>query len=261
MRDPETRMNVWILISKSTAKEILNLKSELEKVPANNIAKLVKGQATATSQTRAVMLRDLAVGLMSKTTASTLPFIEISGDGDNKAAMISETAVFKGDKLIGRMDKIEGRGLMWVLGKVKSGIIEVEDSDNNKVSIEIIRSSTKMIPEINNNKIMIKVNITEEGNIGEQAGSKNLSKLKEVEFLEKKKADVIRNEVIAAVKKAQELDADVFGFGDAIHKKYPEQWKKLEENWDELFMNVQVEVDVDAKLRLMGRIIKPSTPE
>lgn len=259
-RDPETRVNVLVLISQNKAQEILSANSELEKIPANNIVKLVEGHAAATSQTRTVRLRDLT-GLMSKTTASTLPFIKLSSDGDKKVPMISGTAVFKGDKLVGDMDKNEGRGLMWVLGEVKSGIIEVEDSDNNKVSLEIIDASSKIIPEIKNNKITINININEEGNIGEETGTENLSKLTEVASLEHKKDEAIRSEVMAAVQKAQDLDADVFGFGDAVHKKYPKQWKNLEDNWDEKFKDIQVEVHVEAKLRLMGRIIKPSVPE
>jgi len=261
IRDPEPRMNVWVLISQGTAKEILDVKSELEKVPANNISNLIEGHAAATSQIRAVKLKDLVIGLMSKTTASTIPFIKIVKDGDKKVAMISGTAVFKGDKLVGSMDKIEGRGLLWVLGNVKSGIIDVEDSNNDKVSLEIMRASSKIMPELNNNKISIKVNINEEGNIGEQTGPENLAELREVALLEEKKAEVIRREVMAAVRKAQELDSDVFGFGDAIHKKYPEQWKKLEDDWDEVFKDIQVEVYVEAKLRLMGRISKPTVPE
>lgn len=261
MRDPETRVNVWVLISQNSAQEILSTNSELEKIPANDIAKLVKGHAAATSQTRAVRLRDLVPGLMSKTTASTIPFIKISNDGDKKVPMISGTAVFKGDKLVGEMDKNEGRGLMWILGEVKSGIIEVEDSNNEKVSLEIIDASGKIIPEIKDNKIIMKININEEGNIGEETGTANLIKLTEIASLEKKKDEAIKSEVMAAVKKAQELDTDVFGFGDAVHKKYPKQWKNLENNWDEKFKDVQVEVHVEAKLRLMGRIIKPSVPE
>lgn len=261
VRDPETRVNVYVLISEHTAKEILDAKSELESLPAMNIAKLDKDYADATSQTKAVRLRDFVVGLMSKTTASTAPFIKITGDGDKKVAAISGTAVFKGDKLVGVMDKHEGRGLMWVLGEVKSGIIEIEDSNNYKVNLEIIHASGKIVPEINNGKITIKVIIHEEGNIGEQTGSTNLSKLPEVAFLEKKKTEVIKDEVMASVKKAQDYDADIFGFGDAVHKKYPKQWKSLEANWNKLFKEIQVEVDVDAKLKLMGRIAKPTVPE
>ncbi|MDP4178370.1 MAG: Ger(x)C family spore germination protein [Bacillota bacterium] len=260
-RDHETRMNVLILISEDNASEILNVKPEFEKVPADNISKLVEGQAAATSQAPAVKLRDFLTKLVSKTTSPTAPFIKLTRDGDKKAVMISGTAVFKGDKLVGSMNKHEGRGLLWILGDVKSGIIEVEGSGNDKVCLEIISASSKIVPEIKNNKITIKVNIFEEGNIDEQTGLENLSKLSEVASLEKKKADVIKSEVISAVEKAQELDSDVFGFGDDIHQKYPKQWKNLESNWDETFKTIQVQVNVKTKLRLIGRLIKPNVQE
>lgn len=261
MRDPETRVDVLVLISENSAQDILNSITELEKVPASNIVKLVKGNAAATSQTMAVTLRDIIPGFMSKTAGSIVPFIKISNDGSNIVPMISGNAVLKGDKLVGEMDKKEGRGLMWVLGKVKSGIIEVEDSNNDLVSIEIIDASSKIVPEIKNNNIIMRVNINEEGNISEETGSLNLGKLPQVASLENKINEAIKNEVMAAVKKAQELDTDVFGFGEAVHKKYPKQWKKLKNTWDEEFQNVQVEVHVEGKLRLMGRISKPSVPE
>ena len=261
MRDPETRGNVWVVVAQGTAEEVLDVKSELEKVPANNIATLIKDNAAATSQTSAIRLRDFASRLMSKTTAPIAPFIEISEDGEEKVAKISGTAVFKRDKLVGKMNKIEGRGLLWVLGEVKGGIIEVEGPDNNRVSLEIIRARGKIVPEIEDDRIKMKVNIIEEGNIGEQSGPENLADLTKIAILEEKKAEVIQSEVMAAVKKAQELDADVFGFGDAVHQKYPEEWKDLESNWDEIFPDIEVEVNVEAKLTLMGRINKPAVPE
>jgi spore germination protein KC len=176
-------------------------------------------------------------------------------------AAISGTAVFKGDKLVGKLDKAEGRGLLWVLGKVKSGIIIVKGPQNDKLSLEIIRASGKITPELKNNTITMNITVNEEGNIGEETGPENLSKLPEIKALEEKKTEVIRNEIMASIKKAQELNADIFGFGDAVHQKYPKQWKSMEDKWDELFPNIQVTVKIEAKIRLMGRINRPAAPE
>lgn len=260
-RDPETRNNVWVLVAQGTAGEVLEAKPQLEKIPANNISKIVEGEAAATSQTLAVRLRDFLEKLMSKTSAPVAPIIQVSGDGDKKFAEITGTAVFKDDKLVGKLDKFEGRGLLWVLGKVKSGIINVEGPLNDKVSLEIIHAQGKLAPEIKGNEITIKITVNEEGNIGEETGNEDLSKVTEIDILEQRKTEVIRNEIMAAVKKAQELNADIFGFGDAVHKKYPKQWKSMESNWDEIFPNIKVEVKIEAKLRLMGRINRPAAPE
>jgi spore germination protein KC len=218
MRDPETRVNVQFLVAQGTAEEVLDVKSELEKVPANNIAKLLKGNARASSQINEIKLRDFASRLMSKTMAPFAPFIEISGDGEEKIAVISGTAVFKSDKLVCKLDKKESRGLSWVLGEINSGIIDVEGPNNNIVSTEIIRAKGKMIPEIEDDRIKMKVNITEEGNIGEQMGPEDLTKLPVIALLERKESEVIQDEVMAAVEKAQKLNADVY-YDGAVSSK------------------------------------------
>lgn len=261
LRDHETRLNVWVLVSKGRADEVLDAKSELEKLPGRSIANLVENQ-TATSQTSAIKLIDFLTRLMSKTTAPIAPIIEVSGEGKEKTVSVSGTAVFKKDKLAGQLDKAETRGLLWVIEEVKSGIIEVDcPKGEGKVSLEITRASSKITPEIEDDRIHMKVNIKEEGNLGDQSCPENLALPPGVAFLEKEKAAVIQSEVMAALKKAQELNTDIFGFGDTIHQKYPEQWKDLENRWDEVFPNIEVEINVEAKLRLTGKLSRPAGPE
>lgn len=261
MRDPETRLNVYILVADGSAEDALATDPQLEKVPANAISKLVEGEAKSTSQAMAVELKDFKDSLMVKTNAPVAPIVEISDDGEKKTAKINGTAVFKGDRMVGALDKTEGRGLLWVLGKVEGGIIETTSSQGNPVSLEIVRAKGKFSPELVDGKVRITITISEEGNIGEEAGTENLTALPEVAFLEKQKGEVIKNEVTAAIKKAQELHADIFGFGESIHHKYPEEWTAMEDQWDELFSEIEVEVKVEAKLRLSGRISAPAVPK
>ena len=261
MRDPETRLNVYILVARDSAEGVLDTEPQLEKTPANMIFRLVEGEAKSTSQAMAVRLRDFKDSLMVKTNAPVAPIVEISDDGDQKTAKINGTAVFKGDRMVGELDKIEGRGLLWVLGKVEGGIIETTSSQGNWVSLEIVRAKGSFSTELVNGKVKITITILEEGNIGEQAGPENLTTLSEVAFLEKQKGEVIKNEVLAAIQKAQELDADIFGFGESIHHKYPKEWTAMEDNWDEIFSEIEVEVKVEAKLRLTGRINRPAVPK
>lgn len=261
VRDHETRLKVWILVSKGTAEEVLDVKSELENTPAMNIADLIEIQ-TATSQTSVVKLEDFLTRLMSKTTAPIAPIVEVSGKGEERTVRVSGTAVFKKDKLVGQLDETETRGLLWVINEVKSGIIEVDcPRSDGKASLEIIRASSKITPEIEDNKILMKMNIKEEGNLGDQSCSENLVLPTGVASLEKEKAAAIQSEVLAALKKAQELNTDIFDFGEAIHQKYPEEWKDLESRWDEVFPNIEVEINVEAKLRLAGKINWLATPE
>lgn len=151
---------------------------------------------------------------------------------------------------------------MWVLGEVKSGIIDVDCSGGDgKASLEITRAGSKITPEIKGGRIYIKVNIREEGNLGSQSCPENLSNPEAFKLLEKKKKAVIESEIAAALKKAQKLNTDVFGFGDVINRKYPKQWKDLESRWDEFFPHIEVALTVETKLRRTGRITKSAYPE
>lgn len=258
-RDSETRSLVWVLICDKTANEVLDIKSDFESIPSRGINELVK-QQQYNSQAPMVDLHKFASRLMSKTTSPIAPLIKVSVEGNKKIVYVSGTAVFKQDKMIGEMNEKETRGMLWVIGEVKKGIIVTADpGSNNKVSLEIICASSKIIPEIENGKINMQIMIKEEGNLGEQSDSNDLANPKVIEVLEKNKESIIRNEVMLALKKAQSLDADVFGFGEAIYQKYPKEWKNMKENWNEIFKKINIDVVVDAKLRRTGRITKPIT--
>ena len=163
--------------------------------------------------------------------------------------------------MAGELDNIETRGLLWVLGEVKSGIIEVDCPDSQgKIGLEIIRAGSKTTPEIKGDSILIKVKVNETGNIGEQTCAANLMEPSMIAALNEGKAEAIRGEIMAALKKARELNADIFCFGEAVHKKYPKLWKELENRWDEIFPDLEVEIDVETRLQEAGRIIRPASP-
>lgn len=261
IRDHETRTTSWVLISRDRAEDVLNVKPKQEKIPALEISRLVLAQS-ATSESSITPLREFAGKTMSKTTAPVAPIIEVKGDGGNKSISISGTAVFKEWKLAGELDKRESRGLLWVIGKIKSGIITVDYPDeNSKVSLEIIKASSKITPVVNGDNIKFRIDIKEEGNLGEEDGYEDLTQPERIAALEKKKAAAIKDEVMAAISKSKELNADIFGFGEIIHQRKPKEWKNLEKRWDEVFPEIQLEVNVEAKLRLSGRIGRPNVPE
>ncbi|MDK2878933.1 MAG: spore germination protein [Thermoanaerobacteraceae bacterium] len=51
----------------------------------------------------------------------------------------------------------------------------------------------------------------------------DLIKPKPIKSLERRQATVIRNEIEFVLKKAREWGVDIFGFGETVHRKYPEE--------------------------------------
>ncbi len=256
-RDHEYRRLSYLFIAKGKAKDIIKGEHEQEKIPGKALESLAKA-TKATSKLPKIDLNDFFNTLTSKTTDSIAPGIHVIEKKINKKTKkvieLDETAIFKKDKLAGWFDWTETRGLLWVLDKVKSGIIIVKSPKDEKeyVSLEIIRASSKVKPEIRDGKLSVTVEVKEEGNLGEQMSQVDLTKPDTFKELEKRQAAAIEEEINAALHKAQEWGVDIFQFGEAFHRKFPKEWPELKENWDEEFKKLEVTLEVDAKLRRVG---------
>ncbi|NMA15164.1 MAG: hypothetical protein GX930_08020 [Clostridia bacterium] len=71
----------------------------------------------------------------------------------------------------------------------------------------------------------------------------------------------MKKEVLSAWEKARQYNTDIFGFGEAVHKKYPKQWEEIEDEWDDYFPEIKLSLEVEAKLRRSGMTTKPPIQE
>lgn len=256
-RDHEFRASTWLAIAREDAADILEATPDLETIPSVQIDKMMDSQEY-TSQTYTINLLDFLKRLKSDTTAPVAPLIGVSDGEDDKMIQLSGTAVFDKDKLVGELSETETRGLMWVEGNVKSGVIVVDcPCGKGKVELEIFQAESKVTPVLKDGHLSIKVKIEEKGNLGAQTCDEDLAPTKKLETLAKSQDKAIKTEVESALKKAQELNADVFGFGEAVYRKYPNQWKELKDQWSEIFPNLEVEIEVQSEVYGTGNITKP----
>jgi Ger(x)C family germination protein len=261
IRDHEPRLNEWLLITREQAETILSLESGLEKISALAIADLMRNYYLS-SKIRAVNLHEFAGTLLAKTTENTLPIIGVVKTDQEKGMVIEETGIFKSDKLIGYLNKKETRGLLWVLGKTQDGVVVVElPGEEGKVSLEIFGTKSKISSKVSEGKIRFEIDIAEVGSLGEQTSYANLSSREKLSLLENLKAKVIVEEVEAALKKAQECKADIFGLGEYLQRQNRKEWEKVKDNWGELFPHLEVKVKVKTKIRWLGLLTKPTILE
>ncbi|AAK76765.1 spore germination protein KC/spore germination protein [Clostridium acetobutylicum] len=259
MRYRETRLLVWLLITKSKVKDILSVPPNMEDTQGRNLAELISEQKEV-SEIPAINLKDFTERIMSKTSAPIIPIVEISTNNSagTKALRLTSTAVFKKDKMIGTLDSQQTRGLLWALNKVKTGVVPVNlPGYKGTIDVETIHSKGKIAAKLKDNKLIMKINIKQEGNLLEQNSSENLATPDNFKVIEKAEEETIKKQIEAAILKSRDLNADIFGFGDAIYRRHPKYFKKIEPQWNKTFKNLNIEVNVNCKLRRNGRISKP----
>lgn len=172
---------------------------------------------------------------------------------------LSGVAVFRDDKLIGWLDERETRGLLWLRGQIEKGVVTVPSpgEPEYEVSVEIRRGRTKVIPVCDGGRPGFNVKIWVEGDMIEQQSRENLAVPEKIEALENEVAGEVKERASAALAKAQrEYGVDIFGFGEAFHRKYKREWRKLKDRWDEEFSRADVCIDVEAHVREIGLLTK-----
>lgn len=262
-RDPELRPGVWIFIAKGeTAADIIKAKSEQSSTPAivlDGLAKLSR----ASSYSAVIHIEDFLRMLASETTAAYASRIEIAkrkkeGEQEIVEFKLSGAAVFRRDKLIGWLEEKETRGMLWVIGKVQSGIIIVKSPDNQNVGLEILYAGSKIKPEIREGKLFISIEITAQSNLGDSNSTLDLTTPAIYSRLNEQQRKVIENEVRACLEIAQKkYKIDLFGFGEAIHQNYPEDWKLIKDKWDEIYPTIPVELKIKTNINRYGMLTEP----
>jgi len=170
-------------------------------------------------------------------------------------------AAFSNDKFVGWLEDSETKGFLYIIGKSRRGVIPVSVGKGRPtVSLEMENAESQINPEIINGKLYTVVKIKAKGSIQEQGSSKELVSPQGMEELGRIFAKEIKELCLKSVKKAQHYKTDIFGFGAALHRKDPAQWRGVKDDWPEVFAEGQIDVEVEAQIIRSGQIserIKP----
>ncbi len=254
-RNPDSRPTALMVVSaEKKATDIMQIQDGMENVQAMGLADEIKLSARL-SKYPAVTVLDFQKCILSKTTAPVAPIVGIVEETGHNGEKIPKiriigTAVFKADRMIGQLNERESSGLLWATNKIKIGFLTIPEAN-----LEIVKAKSKIVPELHEDKIKITVEIEEESDLVLYKGRQDITD----EILQKLEEDQnkeIESQVMEAVEKSFALDADIFGFGEAVHRKHKKEWKDLQSRWDEIYPDTEVVVKVKTHINEIGEVSK-----
>ena len=258
-RDHETRYDVGIVISDGKAGEVLDVVSHLESFPAQDLKKLVERQkddAHGPQCTLFSFIKDYKIPYKS----TLVPIVRIitPEESDNKSPYlhIAGSAVFKDDKMVTSLDENQTRGALWVLGQVENGIIAL-DYEGANVAIEIIEGSGDFNVEYVDGRIKIKANAKMTGVLGELQGSRKVEPVV-LRAIEKACAEENESKIRSAINEIQSNKADVLGIAERFYRYHYKTWKKIADDFDSLYENADLTVDVKTEIIRTGSLMEPA---
>lgn len=250
--NPEFRRLSYLLISENKAEDLLNTFPK-------------------TANLQAIYLMNLIEDEIQRQTMPDLPFIEIairgvtsgvdpiavliSSDKETGIIKYSGLAVFRGDRMVGKLDVEETWSYLQLAEGKLSGLEVVRDveSEIGRLSIvfkDLKRKMRLVLTEKGNFKFECKLSF--EGIIFSQEVPAVYTKEIYLDQLENRVSTEVKREIETVFYKVQQkYNADIFGFGELVKAYMPEEWKRIED-WHEEFKKVELELDVETIIRRSG---------
>jgi len=266
-RDHEFRNDFDVIVAHdATAEEVLNVLTPIEKVPANKMLNSLRTSEKSWGTTQSIKIDELISTLNNKETSVVMSAIEIHGD---KSVGMAQTnvkkskstailkyaglAVFKEDKYIGLLTEDESRSLGFLKDKIESTIEIIACPKEGNLSTEITHSKTKIKGKFENGSPKINVSIDVNQNVGEVECDIDLTKEKSLHYVNKKTAELIKKRIEKTISTVQQsYRVDIFGFGEALHRTNPKEWKKIKKDWLTIFQELPVKVEVHVNTQGLG---------
>jgi len=272
-RDHEFRPDFYIAIAKdANAQELLELTTPTEILPAMELYKSLKVSQEAWAPTAAVNIIDFLQKITKTGVEPVLTGVTVIGDIKKGKTLGNVTrpksfsefkyvgiGVLKDDRLIGWLNESESKAYNYVTNNIKStvGIVGCPDSDK-KFNVEVILSRVNVLPSIRDGEPYAQVKMRTEANLAEVGCDVDLTKEEEFLKLQSAASEQLYDLLFDSITRVQRhYGADIFGFGEAFHRKHPRQWHQWKRDWDRYFKAMQVDISIDYKLRKIGKMINP----
>ena len=272
LRNYEYRTDFYFVIAKnSTANEVLGILTPIETVPGFSMYISLKMSEEKWAAMKSIRIIELVNSIIADGDNPVLTGIEISQDeispkstdilkqsGEYKKLNFTGLGAFNKDKIVGWLDEDESKGYNYITDNVKNTIEHADYDSKVKITYEIINAKSRTKVYFLENKPAIEVKIKTKCNIEIVEGEFDVSAEENKQVLNKLLASKVKLFCEKALNKAQkELKTDIFGFGEAIHRKYPKVWEKFKDDWNDKFPDLPVNITVEVNTNHLGQITKP----
>ncbi|MDF2789497.1 MAG: gerKC [Neobacillus sp.] len=267
-RDAQFRSTAMIVVAQGAkASDIVKVLTTIEKIPANKVIKTLKFTEKTWGENITVSMQDAIKTLVSPGRELVVSGFRVSGNV-NKGTKVENTqqtelssllyagslAIFKNGKLTKWIDGETARGSLFLLDKIYASAIGVKwEGKDEAIVYELIRQKTNVTVKMKKGKPRVSIEVQTEGNIGEARLPIDLNNPEVLLKIEKEIEKEIKKEISMAVKQTQKNKSDIFGFGEALHRTNPKEWKKIGSKWhDVYFPEVKTDIVVNAFIRRTG---------
>jgi spore germination protein KC len=267
-RDHEYRVTTTMVIANdSSAEALVEALTPVDKIPANKVLKTLEFSQKVWGETIKTSIQDVMKGMQSPDQATVVSGFRLVGNPKHASQLeniqesepestleASGVAIIKEGKLVDWRYGKEARGIVWILDKIKGTDINIDWKETKEaIAYQTIRQTTNVYAEVKNGEPHISIHTRAEGSLGEMNVPVDITKVDVISKMEKEVEKEITKELKRTIEQAQTNKVDIFGFGEAIRRSNPDEWKRLKPMWNDVyFPELKVDIIVEAYIRRAG---------
>lgn len=271
-RGHEYRTDFYFVIAKeTTARNLLSVLTPLEPIPGIELYDSLDASQENWAPVKSSKIIELINDINAEGKNPVVSGLELGDGFENlkstedlsksiqmKNLKYNGLGAFKDDKLVGWMNEEESKGYSYIVGNVNSTVAYVYYNKSTKISLEVIKASSDVKVSIVKGEPVIDVTIKIVQDVGAVEGEFDITKIESREIINKLSQQYLTKLCHNSIKKAQnDFKADIFGFGEVIHRKYPKVWDEIKHDWNNHFQKLKVNVKADVETKKLGQILKP----
>ncbi|MFC4807693.1 Ger(x)C family spore germination protein [Paenibacillus sp. GCM10023250] len=249
--DPRQRLRTYMLVVKGgQGRDILRSSYPFEQVPMEAVKEMEIGRSEL-----AVTLRDFFMASSGQGVDPVIGVIEAESRekaevrSDTEMLGLAGTAVFKDLKLVGMLDGYETDGFLWAAGRMKQNRVNAQLPDGGIVGLAVNRAERSIVSDLAGDRLRLKIALTGEGTIVENNSRYDISVPENLAIARRALEKVVERQVRAALTKLQkQYRADSAGFGSALYRRHPKEWRALQGDWHRRYAEADIAVDVELKI-------------
>lgn len=259
LRYPQFREHAYVFSSAEPTKELLALLDPLERSSAESLREM----ANMGLGTRVTVL-DLAQSIEGPSRSAILSRMLIlpPDPGQSKQTTtpyIKGLSIYKNGRYVRTAKEPLSIGMLLLSNELNNIIMPVElEREKGAFSIRPFEMKTELIPHVKGKDWSMEIKVRSKGEVVLNTTNANLTDPSKMKELEKAWSDRLKALAEEALELAQhELQADLYKFSVEFRRHYPEQWKERHRQWDAVFSNLDVKVDVRARIARTGKSTDP----
>ncbi|WP_404350178.1 Ger(x)C family spore germination protein [Sutcliffiella horikoshii] len=259
--------NTMLFVSKEvSAYDILAMFTPFQKVSSKRIVDTIENIKDYSSFAIPVYPNRVKNFLLNYPVVNNvIPYISVAGDVQEglkkeniesyqpKSKMeINGMSYFKKDRLMDFLSTEESQNLIFLMDNVREGAVEANCPEGpGYFSYHLKKAKTKYKVNWKGKTPEVSINIKTNGRITESNCSTNFEH-PNMEIFRAQIKKQLEASITSLIQKSQEENLDYVGFGKEIYLSSPNNWRKIEGDWENIYPNTPFDINVDVSVTRSG---------